>query len=253
MSKKPGGNPGGERRQLTEAERSDGRYDELQARVNAAYEAMRAANLNYFRLNIWGMAVCRDHPRPVHQAPPRFDRWSSPLLLRPVRGTAHPAPSIKEIRMTSTTDRPLHRLLIASPIVADPDNEFTLAGPWDEPSHWDWPEMVDPQTVFIADLGPRPTYDFESEDGLNLPMPGDVHDGNIVIASVWGTDSFDGGLGHDLSLATLMLLNPEPPFFSVVQIVARDDGLGWTDIIEFGREENIVHATRLYEQCGGDV
>lgn len=58
MSKKPGGNPGGERRQLTEAERSDGRYDELQARVNAAYEAMRAANLNYFRLNIWGMAVC---------------------------------------------------------------------------------------------------------------------------------------------------------------------------------------------------
>lgn len=38
----------------------DPTYDALQAQVTAAYDAMNAADTNYFRLNIWGMQIARE-------------------------------------------------------------------------------------------------------------------------------------------------------------------------------------------------
>ena len=86
-----------------------------------------------------------------------------------------------------------------------------------------------------------------------FPMPNDEIEDRIVVASVVYIDD---------ELATVLLLNPESPFFSVahyaygdnplagrLEVLSLDDGDGGLMPATF---LNIVPAVRAYEQWGGD-
>lgn len=80
-----------------------------------------------------------------------------------------------------------------------------------------------------------------------FPMPNDEIDGRMVIASV---DYIDD------TIATVLLLNPEPPFFSVGHYAYGDNpDAPKLEIIGGAEPEthyNIVPAVRAYENWGGD-
>lgn len=80
---------------------------------------------------------------------------------------------------------------------------------------------------------------------LKLPLPGDQFDGRTVIASTWTDDL------SDTRLATLLLLNHAPPYYTVAEIVAKP-GKAW-QLGEHDEFPNINPAvTDGYAQWGGD-
>lgn len=100
---------------------------------------------------------------------------------------------------------------------------------------------------------------------LPFPMPNDKIGGGTVIASV---EYFDDERG---AVALVLLLNPDPPYFTVAHYALTDvaggvSGVarGWTsadsvltpytrgELDVIGSFENIVPAVREYEQNGGD-
>lgn len=100
-----------------------------------------------------------------------------------------------------------------------------------------------------------------------LPYPGQVHEGQIVIASVWQNDDATGGENQDLYLAGLLLLNPRIPrlmegesFYSVVQLVAPAGSREWTETVvmeyeptnEWDNIRNITDAVAHYDAWGGN-
>jgi hypothetical protein len=77
-----------------------------------------------------------------------------------------------------------------------------------------------------------------------IPLPNDRFDGSIVIASLWLRD--DGPV-----VAVLVLLDPSPPYYRVVDIKWEHDK--W--VRQGGTQEafpNIVPTVEHYQQCGGD-
>lgn len=72
-----------------------------------------------------------------------------------------------------------------------------------------------------------------------FPMPNDRLGDRTVVASVWYTE--------DPEIATVLLLNPKAPFFTVAFYDLKNGGID--PIIT---TENIVPAVREYEQSGGD-
>ena len=93
---------------------------------------------------------------------------------------------------------------------------------------------------------------------LPFPMPGDRIEKRTVVASA---EYFDDERG---SVALVLLLNQQPPYFTVAHYALTDvkggEGIypevvteytrGEVDVI--GSFENIVPAVREYEQSGGD-
>jgi hypothetical protein len=78
---------------------------------------------------------------------------------------------------------------------------------------------------------------------MNFPMPNDVIDGEIVVASVVYIDDERG------QWATTIMLAPETPFFRVRQFQYDGDVYDCQSAQAF---ENIVPCVREYEQMGGD-
>jgi len=77
-------------------------------------------------------------------------------------------------------------------------------------------------------------------DSTSIPRPGHVFDGRIVVASCYMDD--------DTWL--MILLNPEPSYFSVVTV---EDGQTTLNPRRDDKWDNIVHATRHYIESGGDA
>ncbi len=81
-----------------------------------------------------------------------------------------------------------------------------------------------------------------------LPLPSQRIFGGIVIASTWLNDDFEWGALN----AMIILLNDEPGrHYSVLDLLARDDGYGWKieGAVDF---PNIVPAVEYYIDNGGD-
>ena len=90
----------------------------------------------------------------------------------------------------------------------------------------------------------------------SLPLPGDVWDRTddyspvLVIASQWGNDSpEDGPIWY-----VLLMLNPTPPHYEVVEVVIEPKGRGYYEALErsHGTRMNINEAVALYAEMGGD-
>lgn len=87
-----------------------------------------------------------------------------------------------------------------------------------------------------------------------FPMPNTKIDDRIVVAAV---DYFDDERG---SVALVLLLEPEAPFFTVAHYALTDvagDSVTTPyvagELDSLGRFSNIVEAVREYEQSGGDI
>lgn len=85
-------------------------------------------------------------------------------------------------------------------------------------------------------------------DTPKLPLPNETIDGGIVIASVWGNDMPDEG-GIPV-WAQLLLLMPESPYYRRIEITW-ENGDHWNVTLRQSHE-NIVPATKDYENSGGD-
>lgn len=98
---------------------------------------------------------------------------------------------------------------------------------------------------------PRPNY-------RALPLPGDRFFDRIVIASVWGRDGLLESerlrfAGEPEFLATLLLLNPTAPYYTVAQIKSQDGLFDPWSITASDDFPNINPAvTDGYAQWGGD-
>jgi hypothetical protein len=71
----------------------------------------------------------------------------------------------------------------------------------------------------------------------NFPMPNDKLGGGTVIASVYYTDD----------IALVLILNPEPFFYTVTLYNLHDGSFDW-----IAKHENIVPAVLNYADSGGD-
>ena len=91
---------------------------------------------------------------------------------------------------------------------------------------------------------------------LSLPMPNDkwTNDHRTVIASTWLRDYKDKWIPPQEPdfLCLVMILNPEPPYYTVMQLMANQDSRAW-DVAEYTNHMNINHATDDYADSGGDV
>lgn len=85
-------------------------------------------------------------------------------------------------------------------------------------------------------------------DTAKLPLPNDKFDDGIVIASVWGND--DPSESSPV-WAQLLLLMPEPGWYYRRVEIEWKDTEGWQVRLRQAHE-NIVPATKDYEDNGGD-
>lgn len=82
----------------------------------------------------------------------------------------------------------------------------------------------------------------------DLPLPNDTFDGGIVIASCWGNDEpQDDGTPP---FATLLVLDPKPPFYRLFQIEVTDAG-GWRKGDDERSHPNIIPAAEDYSDSIG--
>lgn len=81
-----------------------------------------------------------------------------------------------------------------------------------------------------------------------LPMPHDIIDDSLVIASCWmNDDDRDGKV-----FAILLVMRNTPSFYEVLEIVPGfENPEEWTIHCTHGREANIVPAAQLYQNSSG--
>ena len=84
-----------------------------------------------------------------------------------------------------------------------------------------------------------------TDDLFRFPLPGSKFDGKVVVASCYYIDDKDRP-----TEVLLMVLNEESPYFRVGHWQYQGGGV-WEEVWSENRK-NIVTATELYVQSGGD-
>lgn len=86
----------------------------------------------------------------------------------------------------------------------------------------------------------------------HFPLPGDVINDRVVVASVWYSDPAENDPPEVLPTGMIISLNKESPYFHISAVEIREDN-AFPELWVVGDHMNIVHAVHDYEQNGGDV